>query len=245
MIERQREGSVTVLRLAHGKVNALDIELLRRLSMTLDEEASGDARAVVFTGAGSCLSAGVDLTRVLDGGAEYVREFIPVLEGCFDRMAGFPKPLVVAANGHALAGGCVMLSTGDWRIAAETDAKIGLTELPVGVPFPGIALEISRAAIPRQYQRQLIYRGTVLPLRDARNWGLCDEVCPPDTLMDRALEVAGELGAVPPETFHAMKEAMTRELRRKAREHPHVTELWASPQVLGAIGRFVERTLSR
>src|SRR4051812_31145504 len=61
-------GGVAVVRLAHGKVNALDLELLHAITATFTELDRGDAAAVVLTGSGSAFSAGVDLWRILDGG---------------------------------------------------------------------------------------------------------------------------------------------------------------------------------
>jgi enoyl-CoA hydratase len=243
VIHRTEQDAVALLEIEHGKVNALDLELCREITTALDAEADTASRAVVLTGRGKCLSAGVDLHRLLGGGAEYVREFVPALGACFERLAFCPKPLVVAANGHAIAGGCVLLQSADWRVVADGKARIGVTELPVGVPFPGLAFEILRAAVPAHHLREVIYRGKTYAVDRALEMGLCDEVCPPDELLERARTVARELGAIPPQTFHIANRQVTDPIREAAARHADVTEQWTSPEVQSAIQRFVERTI--
>ena len=72
------------------------------------DAVAGTDTAVVLTGTGSAFSAGVDLFRILDGGADYVAQFIPALVGAFDDLFGAERPVVAAVNGHAIAGGCVI-----------------------------------------------------------------------------------------------------------------------------------------
>src|SRR4051794_23621129 len=102
MIEYEERGVVTVLRMARGKGNALNLELVAALVEALDRLEHGPARAGILTGQGSVFGAGVDLPALVAGGAEYVRQFLPLLQRGFERLATFPKPLVAAVNGHAV-----------------------------------------------------------------------------------------------------------------------------------------------
>ena len=105
MIDLKTEDGIAVVTLAHGKANALDIELCEALIKCFDELRAPEIRAAVLTGQGRIFSAGVDLVRVSSGSAEYVRKFLPVLNQAFDAVFFLPKPLVVAVNGHAIASG--------------------------------------------------------------------------------------------------------------------------------------------
>ena len=151
MIHRDDHDGVAVLRIEHGKANALDLELCNAI-VTAFEEA-GDARAVVLTGTGRIFSAGVDLFRVIEGGRSYIEAFVPAMCRAFERLFVHPAPVVAAANGHAIAGGCLLVAAADQRLMAEGTARIGIPELQVGVPFPPIALEIIRFATRRSISR--------------------------------------------------------------------------------------------
>src|SRR5262245_30616455 len=189
VIERsQREGILT-LRLAHGKASLLDVELLDALLRGLDGVAE-DVRALILTGTGSIFSAGVDLFRLTQGGAEYVRRFLPLLSRFVRTLFAFPRPVVAAANGHAIAGGCLIVLAADARLMAEGGGRIGIPELLVGVPFPAAPLEVVRFAVPQDKVQSLIYTGRTLPPREALAAGLVDEVVAPDNLLSRAQEIA-------------------------------------------------------
>ena len=148
MIELTHQDGVAILRMADGKANTMSLEFCRAMTARLDEVAASPAPAVVITGNGRIFSAGVDLVRLLDGGAPYIREFLPALSAMLATAFAFPKPLVAAINGHAIAGGCVLACCADRRIMARSGGRMGITELLVGVPFPALAFEIVRFAVP-------------------------------------------------------------------------------------------------
>ena len=139
MIERSQHEGILTLRLVHGKVSAIDVELLDALLRELDGVAD-DVRALILTGTGSIFSAGVDLFRLTQGGADYVRRFLPLLSRFLRTLFTFPRPVVAAVNGHAIAGGCVMVLACDARLMAKGAGTIGLPELLVGVTSPAAVL---------------------------------------------------------------------------------------------------------
>ena len=130
MISVEEHDGVALVRLDHGKVNALDLELLTAITATMSRLA--DAPAVVLTGARTVFSAGVDLRRIADGGPAYVREFLPALSQAFLAVFDHPRPLVAAVNGHALAGGCVLAAACDLRrflTIPDALARLGIGHL--------------------------------------------------------------------------------------------------------------------
>jgi enoyl-CoA hydratase len=242
MIEREQRGGVTVLRLNHGKVSALDAELCDALSRELDGLA--DAEAVVLTGTGRVFSAGVDLFRLLDGGAEYLAAFFPALTHMLTALFRFPRPVVAAVNGHAIAGGCVLACACDRRLMAA--GRIGVTETLVGVPYPTIALEIMRFAAGRRLS-ELVYGGATFEPDAALATGLVDEVVAPEALLERACEDAARYGALGRDAFAICK----REIRKpylarcSADVDREVQRVWASDAARERIRAYLERTLSR
>lgn len=235
------DGGVAVLRLAHGPVNAMDLELCEALAARCREAAS--ARAVVLTGAGRAFSAGVDLHRVLDGGTSYVERFLPALAEAFRALFSLEVPVVAAVNGHAIAGGCVLAAAADVTLMAGGPGGIGVPEIRVGVPFPRIALEILRAKAGDVAARKLVLGARTHPPAEAAALGLVDEVVEPGALAERAIETALEMAdAVPADTFALTKAQLHRDaLDRTARfaEDADVLELWSRRVADGWLARFV------
>ena len=206
MIETKITEGIAVLTMSHGKVNALDIEFCEALAARFKELAtSAEAKAVVLTGQGNVFSAGVNLIRLSAGGESYVRQFLPVLHKFFDAVYFHPKPVVAAVNGHAIAGGCVLAACADRRIMARGQGRIGVTELLVGVPFPVLAFEAMRAAVPAQYLAEVIYSGATYETDAALQRGLIDDVAEPAEVLEDAYAVAQELAALSPPAFAQSK----------------------------------------
>ena len=248
MIHRDDHDGIAVLRLEHGKANVLDLELCNALVEAFDD--AGEARAVVLTGAGRIFSAGVDLFRVLEEGKPYIEAFVPAMCRAFERVFIHPAPVVAAANGHAIAGGCLLVAAADQRLMAQGPARIGIPELQVGVPFPPIALEIMRFSTPPQHFQTVVYRADTHEPPAALALGLLDEAVEPDTLLECALARAERLASVRAETFAITK----REIRRPVVERiraldretaPEVRDRWLDPRILDVIRGYLERTIPK
>src|SRR3954469_17543280 len=112
MIDIEMHRNVGVLHLTHGKANALDLELCKAITRRLEEHRHSSMQALVLIGQGQIFSAGVDLLRVLEGGPAYLEVFLPALSKAFETLFCFPKPVIAAINGHAIAGGCVLACAG-------------------------------------------------------------------------------------------------------------------------------------
>jgi enoyl-CoA hydratase len=249
MIELTRHGDVTVLRMAHGKANALDLELCNALTARLEEYRQSAAKALVITGSGRMFSAGVDLLRVADEGAPYVRVFLPAVNRAFETLFSLLKPVVAAVNGHAIAGGCIIACAADHRLMARDGGRVGIPELLVGVPFPVVPLEIMRFAVGPPHLQALVYRGATFSPDEALQHGLVDGVVDPAPLVEQAIAIAQAMAAIPSSAFALTK----RQLREPVLERIHVgasidalvQNAWASDETLSAIRDYVARTLKR
>lgn len=239
MLDLEERGEITVVRLAHGKVNALDVELLEAIAKTF---GSLDGRqAVVFTGAGRSFSAGVDLKRIVDGGLDYVKVFRPALSAAIKAVFYHPGPVVAAINGHAIAGGCVLAAACDIRLMSG--GTIGLSEMKVGVPFPGVPLEVMRHALGPATQRFVLTAELLAPAA-ALAAGLIDRIAAPEALLDEAVAEAERLAGISPDVYAFTK----RQLQGPARERIEglrqsdddaSTRMWASPIVQEKINSFM------
>jgi enoyl-CoA hydratase len=249
MIERSQHEGILTLRLAHGKAGALDVELLDALLSELDDLAD-DVRALILTGTGKIFSAGVDLLRLTREGPDYVRRFLPLLSRLLRTLFAFPRPVVAAANGHAIAGGCVLVLGCDVRLMAEGAGRIGVPELLVGVPFPTAALEVVRSAVPRDKLQWLLYTGRTLPPQEALSAGLVDEVVASDALLPRAQAVARQLALIPPALFRFTKqslraEALERIERVSESQDQAALAVWSATETQAHIREYLQRTLRK
>ena len=239
MISVDEDDGVAVVRLDHGKVNALDLELLTAITATMSRLV--DAQAVVLTGARTVFSAGVDLRRIVDGGPAYVREFLPALSQAFLAVFDHPRPLVAAINGHAIAGGCVLAAACDLRLMSG--GTIGLTELLVGVPFPVTALEIMRFAVGPAVAG-LALAGRTIDADEARRIGLVEPVVEPDELLPEAVRRAAALTRTPPDVYALTKEQLHRSTRNRIEELRPVEDrraagLWESDKARAAVAQYL------
>lgn len=238
MLDVEQLSEVTVLRLRHGPVNALDLELLQAITgamSTVDQTV-----AIVITGSGNAFSAGVDLQRIVQGGQSYVQEFLPALSAAFMAIFDHPRPVVAAINGHAIAGGCVIAAACDVRLMSQ--GQIGLAELSVGVPVPTSAVEILRHTIGPAVSR-LVLTAALVDAVQARAIGLIQDIEEPDALLDAAVNAARRMAQVPADVFSFTKRQLQQPARdriaaRKA-DDDAVLATWSSDRTRDAIADYL------
>ena len=250
MIELSRRGDIAVLTMTHGKANTLDVEFCDAIATQFDKLRNAPERAVVLTGQGKMFSAGVDLLRLSEGGADYVHRFLPALHRLLETVFFFPKPVVAAVNGHAIAGGCVLQCCADKRIAARDGGRIGVTELLVGVPFPPMAFEVMRFASPPRYLADAMYSGATFAPDMALTRGMVDELVEPTELLDRAVASAEKLAALSPQAFAHTKHQIRQGARDALERHSKQVDadaigIWAAPETLAFIRDYVAKTLKK
>jgi enoyl-CoA hydratase len=245
----ESRDDVVVAQMTHGKANALDLEFCTAIVSTLDELAASSARVVVLTGTGSIFSAGVDLIRLCDDGPEYRSRFVPALSNLMHALFSFPRPLVAAVNGHAVAGGCLMACTADHRIMTRGSGRIGVPELVVGIPFPTKALEVLRYVVPAQYVQAMVYRGATYTPDEAVAIGLVDELAEPAGLIDGALAAARRLAALPADVFALTKRQLRAPtlaaMQAGAARDAEIAEIWTDPAAIDRVRDYVARTFKR
>ncbi|WP_253900532.1 enoyl-CoA hydratase/isomerase family protein [Mycobacterium asiaticum] len=246
MIEIEASGSVQVLTLSWGRVNALDVEALAELTQTVQELGRAGGGALVITGAGRVFSAGVDLNRVVEGGSAYTDQLVPALSAAFEAVFSYPGPTVAAINGAAIAGGCVLACACDWRLASP-EAQIGAAEVRVGVAFPVAALEVVRYSCGNRAEEVLLggrnYRGDDAVLR-----GLAHRIVP-ENLLDAAVTEATDLSGIPEAAYRHTKAQLRgptlQRIRAGAETDREVRGIWGADQTLQGIADYVERLRRR
>ncbi|MBN9051909.1 MAG: enoyl-CoA hydratase/isomerase family protein [Rhizobiales bacterium] len=250
MIDVMEQGDIAVVEMHHGKANALDVAFCDALTLRFQRLRETSSRAVVLTGQGKMFSAGVDLPQMVEAGVPYIREFLPALHRLYDTIFNFPKPVVAAINGHAIAGGCILACCADHRLMAQDGGRMGVTEILVGVPFPPLAFEVMRSVTAPQYLAEAILTGATVTPDEAVARGWVNALVPREDILSRAVAAAEKLAAVSPAAFAMGK----RQLRQPAAERmaesgaaldAEVTEIWVADATLARMRDFVARTLKK
>ncbi|MDG2428157.1 MAG: crotonase/enoyl-CoA hydratase family protein [Acidimicrobiales bacterium] len=191
------ETGIAVITMDDGKANALGHDMISALLTAMDEVEAAGADALVIVGRPGRFSAGFDLA-VMKGDAGEARDMLAAGVDLFLRIFQFPRPVVVACTGHAIAAGAIILMSSDIRIGTAGEFKIGMPELTIGMPLPSFATELMRDRLSKRHLTQATLGQMYDPER-AIDAGFLDEVVPEgvlDTAIDRAWQV-GDVSSGP------------------------------------------------
>ena len=207
------EGSIAVVRMDDGKANALSEAMIDGLLAAL-VRAEKEASAIVLVGRAERFCAGFDL-KVMMSGPDHAKALLRRGSELLMKLYGVGIPLVVACNGHALAGGALVLLTGDVRVGAAGAYRIGLNEVSIGMPVPVLAMELARDRLTAVELGRATLEATIYDPDGAARAGYLDTVVPPGEVVAKAMAEATRLSALARTAFTATK---TR-LRGKTIQH--------------------------
>ena len=195
LVTVERDAAVAVVTLNRPeKRNALSLDLRARLTEELKTLAChDDVRCLVLTGAGSAFCAGMDTTE-FGGDRAHKERIVELSVGLFRVFGNFPKPVVGAINGPAVAGGFALALLCDLRLASA-EARMAFLENRRGIP-PSYAA--ARAALPAAVATELCLTGRLVEAEEAQRLGIVSEVHAASDLMPRVRDLAGEIAAAPP-----------------------------------------------
>lgn len=173
----ERDGGLARLRLDKPRGNAIDEALAQDLRAALrDLEADGGVRGVLLCSAHPKLFCpGLDLVSLCEYDRPAMERFLGAFGELVHALYGFPRPLVAALSGHAVAGGCVLALTADLRVLRR-GAQIGLNEVKVGVPLPWSVAALLRASVPPASLTRVALLGENFTDEAALGAGLVHEV---------------------------------------------------------------------
>jgi enoyl-CoA hydratase len=197
---RRDDGTLLIV-LDDGGPNALRPEVLDTLRELLVEAPDAP---VLLTGRPGMFSAGLDLKWMATSSPEAIGELLEACGRTLMALFSHPRPVVVAATGHAIAAGTMLCLTADHVVAAEGGAW-GLVETANGMEVPRFGIELAAARLtPHQLDRTLI-RGERLDAARAVALGYADELVGPDEALARAEERLSALAALPAAAFAGNK----------------------------------------
>src|SRR5882724_6314513 len=197
---------IALVTLAKPPMNAMDAGLLEELANLFEGLAADRAvRAAVIAADGPAFSAGLDLKTVPGFDRLGQRRLVDALNDGFGTLYAWPKPLVAAVNGHAIAGGLILALCADWRVVADVPMQVSLAEVRVGVTYPVAALEIARSELAPAVSRRLMLLGDTLDAASAEALGVFDERVLPAMLRRQAIARAARHACLPPQAFVTIK----------------------------------------
>jgi len=185
------DAGVAIITMDDGKANALSPRMQSEIHRALDR-AEADGAIVCLTGRDGVFSGGFDLSILLAGGADA----LDMVRGGFElaeRLLGFPRPVVIACSGHAVAMGAFLLLSVDYRIGTAGSYRITANEVAIGVTLPRAAIEICRQRLhPGAFTRATLLAEVFSP-DDAVTAGFLDRVVSASELRSAARDVAAAL----------------------------------------------------
>jgi len=188
------DDGIAVVTMDDGKANALGHDMIGALLGRLDEVEAAGADALVVAGRPGRFSAGFDLA-VMREGSEAAQGMLASGVDLFLRLYEFPRPVVAACTGHAIAAGAIILMSSDLRVGTDGEFKIGMPELTIGMPLPFFATELMRERLSKRH----VARATLGQMYDPAtsvDVGFLDEVVDADDLLDTAMARARVVGQV-------------------------------------------------
>jgi enoyl-CoA hydratase len=217
MVNYELDGKTAIITMDDGKANALSYEMIDGLLAAL-ARAEGEAAAIVLAGRPERFCAGFDLKTMMSG-IDNATKLLTRGSELLLKLYGTPRPLVIACTGHALAGGSLVVLTGDWRIAAQGAFKIGLNEVSIGLPVPVLAMELARDRLAKSELPRATLGAQIYAPDDAVRAGYLDESVAPGEVLARAKTEAARLGGLAKNAYAGTK----LRLRRATIEHIQAT----------------------
>ncbi len=209
MLNYQLEGNVAILEMNDGKVNALGHDMLDALQEGLDK-AEREATAIIFRGRQGLFSAGFDL-KEMQKSPESAQTLVTKGARFMLRVFSFPKPVLAACEGHAIAAGALLLLASDTRVGAQAEYNVGLNETAIGVILPPFGMEMAKCRIPKRYQTAAILQSQMYNAEEAVTMGYLDKLVDGSEVLDVTLKHANQLSELPGGSYGPMKLALRHE----------------------------------
>lgn len=204
-------GAVSTVTLNRpDKRNAISATMIAELQTALDEIEKSHARVAILTGAGTAFCSGMDLemlAAIAEQSPAENQEDSRRMAKMLRRVWSFPRPLIAAVNGAALAGGCGIATLCDFTLAVP-GAKFGYTEVKIGF-LPALVSVFLIRQIGEKHTRDLLLTGRIIDAEEAKGLGLVNEIVPAEKLLTRARELADLLIAASPASLSRAKRLMT------------------------------------
>lgn len=220
--------------LRRGKVHAINDQVVEDLCDAFKSLEDNDSvRAIILTGTDKFFSFGFDIPGFMDYSPEAFTRFVTNFTNLCNYLFLYPKPIVAAINGHAIAGGCILATTADYRIMVSGKARISLNEITFGSSIFAGSVEMLRFCAGQRNAELMLTTGAMYSAEEAHRMGLIDRVVDSDDLMPEAEKTASEYAAKEIPAYVSLKNLLRKPVAEdiKGREKDAIREfvkIWYS-----------------
>jgi enoyl-CoA hydratase/carnithine racemase len=250
-IRLERTGGVVTARFDKARGNAIDEPFARELLDVARQLGADDGlRGVLLASAHPKLfSPGLDLVTLAEYDRPAMEGYMRLFSEAVQALYTLPRPVVAAVGGHAVAGGCILALTADYRILKRGGVQIGLNEVKVGVPLPWSIAMLLRASVPPSALTPVALLGRNFADEEAEKAGLADQLADAEGFEDfcraRLDEFADKDTASIAVTKRYLRDGVLRAMRaREAEEAAAWLDRWFSDttrdrirQIVASMGR--------
>jgi methylglutaconyl-CoA hydratase len=247
-LKLEYDGALATITLTRAeKRNAISAQMIAELLSALDEVEASAARVLILTGSGKAFCAGMDLDglrAIASHSPEEHLEDSRRMAKMFYRIYSFPKPVITAVNGAAIAGGCGIATLADFTLAVP-EAKFGYTEVKIGF-IPALVSVFLRRQIGEKRARDLLLSGRIVDAAEAFQLGLVTVIVPADKLAGLAREIGAAIISASPTSIARTKRlllsydqrAIEAELELAVRENAGIR---VTPDFREGVASFLEK----
>ena len=188
------KDDVSIITLDDGKVNAFSPDMIKLINELLDKVPDNKG-SLLIAGREGMFSAGFDL-KVMMSNPENASQMVKSGFEMLLRIFSFPRPVVAACSGHAIAMGAFLLCSSDYRVGTKGNFKIGANELRNNMIIPTPILELAKFKLTKPHKQRALLNAEMYSIEDAIAPGYLDEVTEHEKLMELALAKAKDLATL-------------------------------------------------
>lgn len=248
MINIDYQDKVTIVNLNRGVINALNLELVNRLSEVFGKAKNDpDVHGLVLSSTNEkffCI--GFDIPGLYELDQEDFTCFYRAFNNMCLELYTLPKPTTAAITGHATAGGCILALCCDYRLISEGKKLMGLNEIKLGVPVPYLADCILQSLVGVPYARDIMENGDFYRPEQSLQMRMVDQVLPLEQVRSQAVEKAQSLGSMNQQAYAPIKrnrvEIIEEQfLARREEKEKSFLKCWYSDQARQQLKNAIEK----
>ena len=203
LVTYQLNNGIATISMDDGKANAIGLQMLEELNAALDQ-AEADQAVVIIAGRPGMFSAGFDL-KVFGGDPADQLKMLTGGARLSERLLDFPRPVIAACTGHAVAMGTFLLMSTDLRISVNEGARFHVNEVQIGMTVPHFALEVCKQRLSPAYLHAAAVTAHPYGPAEALTAGFVDAIVPAAELAATVQALAERMKGLIASSFVATK----------------------------------------